>query len=119
MACGTCTSCEDGPCKGLLPETELPTNLPVVVYDGNCSFCRRWLKRYEAVCPPERLAWCSADKAAGHYPGITEDQFGKWQRYTTKTNEADAFRVMKNKAKSDGRRYKLTDESGNLLDLIG
>ena len=32
-----------------------------------------------------------------------QDQFGKWQRYTTKTNEADAFRVMKNKAKSDGR----------------
>ncbi|MCH2153280.1 MAG: lipase maturation factor family protein [Phycisphaerales bacterium] len=78
MACGTCTSCEDGPCKGLLPETELPTNLPVVVYDGNCSFCRRWLKRYEAVCPPDRLAWCASDKAAGHYPGISEDQFGKW-----------------------------------------
>jgi|TARA_B100000282_G_scaffold63995_1_gene42985 hypothetical protein len=42
----------------------------------------------------------------------------KWQRYTTKTNEADARRVMTRKA-ADGRRYKLTDENGNLLDLIG
>ena len=41
----------------------------------------------------------------------------QWQRYITKTNQADAFRVMERKAKSDGRRYKLTDESGNLLDL--
>tara|TARA_Y200000002_G_scaffold331360_1_gene296501 strand:- start:4531 stop:4698 length:168 start_codon:yes stop_codon:yes gene_type:complete len=48
-----------------------------------------------------------------------QDQFGKWQRYTTKTNEADAYRVMARKAKSDGRRYKLTDESGSLIDLIG
>jgi len=43
----------------------------------------------------------------------------KWQRYTTKTNEADARRVMTRKAAADGRRYKLTDEKGNLLDLIG
>ena len=42
----------------------------------------------------------------------------KWQRYTTKTNEADARRVMTRKA-ADGRRYKLTDENDNLLDLIG
>jgi len=47
-----------------------------------------------------------------------QDQFMKWQRYTTKTNEADARRVMTRKA-ADGRRYKLTDENGNLLDLIG
>ena len=33
-----------------------------------------------------------------------QDQFMKWQRYTTKTNEADARRVMTRKA-ADGRRY--------------
>ena len=43
----------------------------------------------------------------------------KWQRHTTKTNEADARRVMTRKASADGRRYKLTDEKGNLVDLIG
>ena len=29
------------------------------------------------------------------------------------------FKVEFGKAKSDGRRYKLTDESGTLIDLIG
>ena len=40
----------------------------------------------------------------------------KWQRYTTKTNEADARRVMTRKA-ADGRRYKLTDENLSLIHI--
>ncbi len=46
-------------------------------------------------------------------------QHGDWQKYTTKHNEADAFRVMQRKAKADGKRYKLTSEDGRLIDLIG
>tara|TARA_A100001011_G_scaffold393010_1_gene481853 strand:+ start:3651 stop:3818 length:168 start_codon:yes stop_codon:yes gene_type:complete len=48
-----------------------------------------------------------------------QTQFGKWQKYTTKHNEADAFRVMQRKANSDGKRYKLTSDDGRLIDLIG
>tara|TARA_B100001113_G_C21015295_1_gene581098 strand:+ start:68 stop:235 length:168 start_codon:yes stop_codon:yes gene_type:complete len=48
-----------------------------------------------------------------------QDQFGKWIHYQTKHNEADTFRVMKTKASSTGRRWKMTDDSGSLLDLIG
>ncbi len=77
MGCGTCKSCDGGPCQGLLPEAELPTNLPLVVYDGDCSFCRRWLKRYESICPPGRLAWSPYQKAAGTFPGIPEAEFKK------------------------------------------
>ena len=77
MGCGTCKSCDGGPCQGLLPEAELPTNLPLVVYDGDCSFCRRWLKRYESICPPQRVAWSPYQKAAGSFPGIPESQFSK------------------------------------------
>ncbi|MEE2907823.1 MAG: lipase maturation factor family protein [Planctomycetota bacterium] len=78
MACGSCTSCGDGGCQGLLPEADLPTSLPLVVYDGDCGFCRRWLKRYEAVTPPDKLAWSPYQKAAGTYPGIPEAQFERW-----------------------------------------
>ncbi|MDG2423553.1 MAG: lipase maturation factor family protein [Phycisphaerales bacterium] len=77
MGCGSCTSCGDGGCQGLLPEADLPTSLPLVVYDGNCGFCRRWLKRYEALTPPGKLAWASYQKAAGTFPGIPEAQFQK------------------------------------------
>ena len=39
--------------------------------------------------------------------------------YTTKHNEADAFRVMQRKANADGKRYKLVSDDGRLIDLIG
>ena len=47
-----------------------------------------------------------------------QDQFGRWQHYQTKQNEADAYRVAARRAQSTGKRHKLTDGSGNLLDMV-
>jgi len=47
-----------------------------------------------------------------------QNQFGKWNHYLTKHNEADAYRVAKNRANQTGRRHRLVDESGSLLDLV-
>ena len=45
-------------------------------------------------------------------------QFGNWQHYQTKHNEADSYRVAKRRAKATGKRHRLTTEDGTLLDLI-
>ena len=47
-----------------------------------------------------------------------QNQFGNWRHYQTKHNERDAFRVAENRAHSTGRRYRLVDDEGALLDLI-
>ena len=47
-----------------------------------------------------------------------QDQFGKWQRFQEKHNAADAFRTAQNRAKATGKRHRLADQSGALLDLI-
>ena len=47
-----------------------------------------------------------------------QDQFGKWRHYQTKHNEADTFRVMKRRAEAIGKRHKIIDDNGNLLDLV-
>jgi len=47
-----------------------------------------------------------------------QDQFGRWQRFQTKHNEADAFRTAQSRARSTGKRHRLTDENGRLLDVI-
>jgi hypothetical protein len=44
--------------------------------------------------------------------------FGKWQNYTTMHNEASAYRTASSKARQDGRRWRLVDDDGHLLDLI-
>ena len=47
-----------------------------------------------------------------------QDQFGKWKHYTTKHNEADTFRVMKRRVEATGKRHRMIDDNGNLLDFI-
>lgn len=47
-----------------------------------------------------------------------QTQFGKWEHYQTKQNEADAFRVASRRAQSTGKRHRLLSADGSLLDLI-
>ena len=47
-----------------------------------------------------------------------QDQIGKWQRYKEIHNEAEAFQVAKQRAKSTNKRHRLVDNSGRLLDIF-
>ena len=47
-----------------------------------------------------------------------QDQFGRWQRFQEKHNQADAFRTDQARARSTGKRHRLVDEAGRLLDLL-
>jgi len=47
-----------------------------------------------------------------------QDQFGRWQHYQTKQNQADAYRVAQRRAESTGKRHRLVDGDGRLLDMI-
>ena len=47
-----------------------------------------------------------------------QDQFGCWHHYQTKQNQADAYRVAERRAESTGKRHRLVDSDGCLLNLI-
>ncbi len=47
-----------------------------------------------------------------------QDQFGRWQRFQEKHNQADAFRTAQARARSTGKRHRLIDAAGHLLDLL-
>ena len=47
-----------------------------------------------------------------------QDQFGKWHRLQEKHNAADAFRTAQQRVRSTGKRHRLVDESGALLDIV-
>jgi len=47
-----------------------------------------------------------------------QDQFGRWKHFQTKQNEADAYRVAQRRAESTGKRHRLVDDRGTLLDLV-
>jgi len=46
------------------------------------------------------------------------DQHGYWKHYQTKHNQADTFRVMKRRAEATGKRHRMIDDAGNLLDIV-
>ena len=46
-----------------------------------------------------------------------QDQLGRWHHYQTKQNQADAYRVAQRRAESTGKRHRLVDGQGRLLDL--
>ena len=47
-----------------------------------------------------------------------QDQFGNWRSYQTKHNLGDASRTIQRRAESTGKRYRIVDQDGNLLDLV-
>lgn len=47
-----------------------------------------------------------------------QDQFGRWHRFQEKHNQADAYRTAAARARSTGRRHRLVDERGQLLDVV-
>ena len=47
-----------------------------------------------------------------------QDQFGRWHHYQSKQNQADAYRVAQRRTDSTGKRHRLVDCSGNLIDLL-
>jgi hypothetical protein len=47
-----------------------------------------------------------------------QDQFGCWQHYQTQYHQTSAYRTAQQRARSTGKRYRLIDDQGRLLDLI-
>ena len=47
-----------------------------------------------------------------------QDQNGNWHHYQSKQNQSDAYRVAQRRAESTGKRHRLVDGAGRLLDLI-
>ena len=47
-----------------------------------------------------------------------QDQHHRWHHYQTNHNERDASRVAMNRAKSTGKRHRLVDEAGHLVDVF-
>lgn len=45
--------------------------------------------------------------------------FGQWVPYQTKSNERDAYRVASNRANVTGKRHRLVDLDGRVIDIIG
>ena len=46
------------------------------------------------------------------------DQFSDWKHYQVKYNLPEAVRVAQSRARSTGKRHRVVDDDGHLLDLL-
>ncbi|MCH2148417.1 MAG: DUF393 domain-containing protein, partial [Phycisphaerales bacterium] len=79
MSCNACSQCDSGcksGCQAFVPETPLPSEYPAVVFDGECLFCRRWIRRYWNL-KHDGIAFASYQNASTQYPAISDDDFRK------------------------------------------
>jgi hypothetical protein len=47
-----------------------------------------------------------------------QNQDGKWRHFQTKQNQFDAYRIAQRRAESTGKRHRLVDDRGALLDML-
>ena len=47
-----------------------------------------------------------------------QDQHGRWHHFQTKQNQTVAYRVAMRRTESTGKRHRLVDSSGRLLELL-
>lgn len=47
-----------------------------------------------------------------------QNQFGGWHRFTEVSHEPSAYRTAKQRAKTTGKRHRLVDADGRVLDIV-
>ena len=53
-----------------------PPDPPLMVYDGDCPFCVRWIERWRRMTGP-RVAYAAAIEVAARFPEIPESRFAE------------------------------------------
>jgi hypothetical protein len=47
-----------------------------------------------------------------------QNQFGGWNRFAEVSHEPSAYRTAKQRAKTTGKRHRLVDADGRMLDIV-
>src|SRR5437764_6406734 len=81
---------------------------PVLVYDGKCSFCRRWVERWREATG-DRLEYAPSQEAGARFPEIAPEAFGRsvWLVETDGSATPAAGAVFRALALAGRRRWLL------------
>ncbi len=85
-----------------------PPGRPLVVFDGDCGFCRFWVGRWKSISG-DRLDYAPYQEVASRFPEIPEDEFRRAVQVIFPGGEvfSGAEAVVRALAEVPGRRYWL------------
>jgi predicted DCC family thiol-disulfide oxidoreductase YuxK len=58
----------------MLPDPLKSSEVPVVIYDGNCGFCRIWIEYWKAITG-KRITYAASQEVGSRYPEIQGQNF--------------------------------------------
>src|SRR2546427_12732897 len=64
----------------------VPPDRPLVVFDGDCTFCRFWIARWKSVTG-DRLEYAPYQETAARFPEIREEGFARAVQLVLPTGE--------------------------------
>ncbi|HEY3173248.1 MAG TPA: lipase maturation factor family protein [Thermoanaerobaculia bacterium] len=86
----------------------VPPDRPVVVFDGDCTFCRFWIERWKSISRG-RLDYAPYQETAARFPEIPEDEFRRAVQLVSPSGEvfSGAEAVVRALAEVPGRGHWL------------
>ena len=88
--------------------TESPSKKPILIFDGECSFCRLWIDYWRQITG-DQIEYEPFQKIELQYPQISHDHFVKFVQLVTSTGEvfSGANAVFRSLAYHPGRAWML------------
>jgi len=85
-----------------------PPDRPLVVFDGDCTFCRFWVARWKSVTG-DRLEYAPYQETAARFPEIPEEEFRRAVQLVLPTGEvfSGAEAAVRTLAEVPGHRHWL------------
>jgi predicted DCC family thiol-disulfide oxidoreductase YuxK len=85
-----------------------PPDRPLVVFDGDCTFCRFWVARWKSVTG-DRLEYAPYQETAARFPEIPEEEFARAVQLVLPTGEvfSGAEAAVRTLAEVPGHRHWL------------
>jgi predicted DCC family thiol-disulfide oxidoreductase YuxK len=86
------------------PRVKSPPPRPLLIFDGDCHFCRRWIARWRQMTG-ERVDYASSQTVGAQYPEIAPDEFKRSVQLIEPTGEvfSGAHAVLRALATAPGR----------------
>jgi predicted DCC family thiol-disulfide oxidoreductase YuxK len=85
-----------------------PPDRPLVVFDGDCNFCRFWIARWKSVAG-DRLEYAPYQETATRFPEIPDEEFRRAVQLVLPTGEvfSGAEAAVRTLAEAPGHRHWL------------
>ena len=68
------------------PRTGAPPAKPLMIFDGDCGFCRRWIRRWKSETG-ESIDYAPAEEVAARFPEIAPEAFARSVQLVLPTGE--------------------------------